>query len=198
VKFALKERKLIDESVEKVNTEFGTFLQFLKSLQDTFFEIAALKFYKWRPLVTDRADKASLSLFLNTLLDRTLKKSVFYSFNEKGVYDFFVHKNKVCWDKMVTLRQSAVCSICSGRSNVFFTESRANIDQEVCYSIIDRCWNFLRMSDRYFNNLSYLGFLQGFIRQTGGKFFRVNNQRIFDSKTALNYTRAFSKGIVDY
>jgi hypothetical protein len=44
-----------------------------------------------------------------------------------------------CWQEMISSRASAVCSSCSGRSSLFFKNSKGLISQEFCTSIMGHC-----------------------------------------------------------
>lgn len=44
-----------------------------------------------------------------------------------------------CWQEMIRSRASAVCNTCSGRSSLFFKNSKGLISQEFCTSIMGHC-----------------------------------------------------------
>lgn len=47
-----------------------------------------------------------------------------------------------CWDKMRRVRGSALCSVCSGRSNDFFKSDKAVVDYITCERVVWQCENF--------------------------------------------------------
>ena len=49
---------------------------------------------------------------------------------------------KSCWNHMATIRSNSICSLCSGRWNVFFTktgEKKTFISQDLCDSVVNHC-----------------------------------------------------------
>ena len=44
-----------------------------------------------------------------------------------------------CWDKMINVRSSSICSTCSGRSDIFFINNKAALGESACSSIIKEC-----------------------------------------------------------
>ena len=47
-----------------------------------------------------------------------------------------------CWRDMSRVRSNSLCSICSGRSEVFFSKDRAVIKGETCHRLMDSCHRF--------------------------------------------------------
>lgn len=47
-----------------------------------------------------------------------------------------------CWNHMKVARSSALCSICSGRSETFFKDEKALINPDTCLKATDACQNF--------------------------------------------------------
>ena len=44
-----------------------------------------------------------------------------------------------CWDHMAKIRNSALCSTCSGRSEMFFSKDKILISADACREIVDSC-----------------------------------------------------------
>ena len=50
----------------------------------------------------------------------------------------------VCWNYMVKIRGSALCHICSGRSNTFFRDNMALISEDTCQEAVSKCKGFFK------------------------------------------------------
>lgn len=198
VSFANKQAIKIATSVDNVNREFNVFINFLKAVNTTLFEMAALKKYDWKPLVKDARERSELETLIENLYSKTTTRSIFFSFSSPGIHKTFADKNKICWDKMTKLRQSAVCSICSGRSEQFFQKDKANMEQEVCNTLIDDCWDFFRIVDRYLGNLAMIEFLWVMANRSKQRYYVVTNPSIFEAQKAMDFIKTFSDAKVDH
>lgn len=47
-----------------------------------------------------------------------------------------------CWNYMKAVRGSALCSICSGRSEIFFKDDKALISMDTCLQAVNSCEGF--------------------------------------------------------
>lgn len=54
----------------------------------------------------------------------------------------FMDDAQTCWIHMSKARGSSLCSICSGRSNIFFNNSKILVNVDSCESIIKSCQQF--------------------------------------------------------
>lgn len=62
-----------------------------------------------------------------------------------------------CWTNTQKIRGSSLCSICSGRSNVFFNSNgKLNVDLNTCKTSIDSCGNFYKTVKTILNILEEL------------------------------------------
>lgn len=70
--------------------------------------------------------------------------------NVLGIYVRLVDESPstlatTCWTNTQKIRGSSLCSICSGRSNVFFNSNgKFNVDLNTCKASIDSCGNFYK------------------------------------------------------
>jgi hypothetical protein len=70
--------------------------------------------------------------------------------NLNGIFIRLVAENPstlatTCWTNTEKIRGSSLCSICSGRSNVFFNSNgKFNVDLNTCKASIDSCGNFYK------------------------------------------------------
>ena len=54
----------------------------------------------------------------------------------------FSHDSKECWSYMKKVRGSALCAICSGRSQEFFSGKKILVSPKTCEQTLPRCYNF--------------------------------------------------------
>jgi hypothetical protein len=67
----------------------------------------------------------------------------------RGQYSFenFKEESNKCWKTMGETRSSALCSICSGRSQIFFKKGKILVPQETCQKVVEDCeLFFLKLS----------------------------------------------------
>ena len=65
-------------------------------------------------------------------------------------------KSQHCWKYIARLRASSLCSICSGRSQVFFKEDKASITIGTCHDVMTRCWSHFEVLVRFIKGVSIL------------------------------------------
>ena len=51
----------------------------------------------------------------------------------------FNSKHKHCWEEMIRVRASSLCTICSGRSHEFFQNQKGLVSKESCSEILSSC-----------------------------------------------------------
>ena len=74
------------------------------------------------------------------------KKAIMTNIENLAKASFFTTisiSSDVCWDNMVKIRGSALCQICSGRSNTFFRDNKALISEVTCQEAVSKCKGFL-------------------------------------------------------
>ena len=65
-------------------------------------------------------------------------------------------KAQTCWKYITQLRANSLCSICSGRSQVFFKENKVAIKIDTCHDMMTHCWNHFDVLVRYIKGVSIL------------------------------------------
>ncbi len=119
---------------DKLRNHYTNLRQLMENYSSLFSEILSdlPRFKTTNKINDDRAhlmkallDLAStkLSGTLNNLATRLDKKKQFDS----------------CWEQMITLRSSSLCSTCSGRSLVFVHAKKAMISASSCHSLVTNC-----------------------------------------------------------
>lgn len=71
----------------------------------------------------------------------------------------FQENSKKCWDFMKAQRSSAICSICSGRSSIYFNQGKILVSQHTCLGAASKCHDFflsLRAIDKSFADIKPL------------------------------------------
>jgi gas vesicle protein len=66
----------------------------------------------------------------------------FYHFSRRPYIIKFSESSSLCWDYMNRLRGSAMCSICSGRSQNFFLKDKILISPQTCKKSVEKCDDF--------------------------------------------------------
>ncbi len=61
-----------------------------------------------------------------------------------------------CWDKMIKVRSSSVCSTCSGKSSVYFKGDKGLVKDSDCVSILDHCTDSFQMTFDLFIDVKFL------------------------------------------
>lgn len=83
-------------------------------------------------------------------------------------HDLIGNSSKKCWDYMSRMRASALCSICSGRSEQYFNKSKILISPDTCSSSVAECEGFFR---------DYDNIMRGFLKiQSSFKLLTKNIQ----------------------
>ena len=98
-----------------------------------------------------------------------------------------------CWNLMTKIRTSSVCSVCSGRSQLFFEGARMLIPEKTCSLIVENCYSFfaetLRLTKTAFSLITEVGsildaagpvgFSSGLLVEQRASFERVLAQSAF-------------------
>ena len=173
-KYSEKYAEHIRESVSDVNKEISVFQRFVERFNSTIYELAALSDIDWKssPLVSqNKTFKTQLAALLQEVNKKTIYKD-FFDFRRSDITEFR-ESNIKCWDKMIQLRNSALCSTCSGRSEVFFSKLKANMQQNQCRSIIQDCWITFKYASKYFVSLAELNFIKELNQRVDGGFLEI-------------------------
>lgn len=68
----------------------------------------------------------------------------------------FTRDSNTCWNHMKKMRSSAACSICSGRSEVFFKDDKALISPDTCIEAVGACSNFFNKVNGVIHGVQYI------------------------------------------
>ena len=182
--FASEDASIIRRNVEKVNKEFITFLMLVKALNNTVFKLAALESFDWQPLVKSAVLKSKLFALIQYLKSDFLKRSWFFSYNDPEIESKFPEANSRCWESMILKRSSALCSTCSGRSELFFLNNKANIEDTICSELINTCWYSFKLASRYFSNLVSIGSVRHLNKISNDHIIKISNSQLYNSSRA--------------
>ena len=131
VQFAKKDSQVILDSTNKLESQLKTIAQIFKRS----FELADLATGK------KIHGNSYMAKYIKALSDESVRKFrnlVSLLGNSVETYK----RIDSCWADMSRLRSNSLCSICSGRSQVFFASERAIIEDETCHHLIDSCHRF--------------------------------------------------------
>jgi len=54
-------------------------------------------------------------------------------------FDQFTESNAACWNEMIRVRASSLCTTCSGRGHLFFSNNKGLVSKESCSEILTKC-----------------------------------------------------------
>lgn len=83
-----------------------------------------------------------MMIFLNNKYLVETVTNVSKAINKSEEFKDFGNHSSRCWSQMEKIRQSALCSICSGRSQIFFKSSKALISEATCLKTVYECKRF--------------------------------------------------------
>lgn len=131
-----------------------------EDIQDSVKQLAKLA-----DMTVELADKLHKQISGNVInigVGNEPKKSILKQIDKirkSSIHNELSLASKECWTKMSQIRGSALCSVCSGRSHVFFKNGKALIDYKTCTSVIGQCTPFFdqfKSFTRMFQTLSNL------------------------------------------
>ena len=99
--------------------------------------VKAVSMVKW--ILVDKLNEivAKKKLKMNPVTEKQI--SDFFS---SHTYTNFNESTSKCWDFMKKQRSSALCSMCSGRSSIYFDDGKILVDRQVCRDTTDSCYAF--------------------------------------------------------
>ena len=81
----------------------------------------------------------------------------------------FIKDQTLCAMEMNRLRSSSFCSVCSGRSDIYFMKGKAIIDQDTCTEFVSYCYDSWKILNYIIVGLDKLGYFRN--RFLGGKVY---------------------------
>lgn len=150
VQYAAADAEKIKGQLNNVTIAFKYYVEFIKDFKQVLLQIAALDDFNWRGLVKNSTEADHLDKFIKKIKSLYLARPFFYAYEHK-IWEEKLESNDKCWNKMSQLRNSALCSTCSGSSQAFFFNHLANIPMETCKLVMDDCLE----SFKFLNGLLY-------------------------------------------
>ena len=131
IEYAKKDREFTKQAVNYINEKFKDFYEPMNKLLSAFEKIANL------PTNINAAARQKKKIF--DLMKQTNLTSFKNMMANKNLTNYFVAENQKCWDHYISLRSSALCQTCSGRSQAFFNGTLGKVPAEMCTSILENC-----------------------------------------------------------
>ena len=128
--YVAKDKSEILEAVQNVTKVFKGFFHSIKRIKRNVLNITNKNTEnefeeKWKPVFNFVRGEDSL---------------FFFKFMRKVMVPGGFHANmSSCWTKIVESRSTALCSVCSGRSDLFFTQKKILMVDSDCDSILSEC-----------------------------------------------------------
>ena len=81
---------------------------------------------------------------LQFIEDKKARMEMIRNLSQATFFTTISGSSDVCWNYMVKIRGSALCQICSGRSNTFFRDNMALISEDTCQEAVSKCKGFFK------------------------------------------------------
>ena len=201
LKYSQSDADGIRQSVARLNGDYRSFMQLVAQLNATLYDLALLQELPWMSFIADSPQTRAVGDFLGLLRKEVLNQEIFFNPVENNPAELYEQLSTQCWNKMIQVRNAALCSICSGSSSSYFSESRANIDQQACDNVIGDCFRFFKRTNRYFINLVKFDSLVNLIKTKAGDIIEFEGLEQIDIRKAAELRKELgtheSEGKVD-
>jgi hypothetical protein len=179
--------------VRNVGREIRGFRKFSNSVYLILHQIGALRHFNWEPLVTNNETRKRLAKFIKIVNKDLLLRNTYYVVATQRQLNQFRNANQFCWNKMASIRNSSLCSTCSGSSIHYFVNGKANVEEQVCKAVISDCWLSFRLMTRYLTQLADIGTLQHLETTYGSDIIRISNKDRISVRRAKEIMNRFDK-----
>lgn len=98
---------------------------------------------------------------------------------------YFKDDSKKCWNYMNQLRASALCPICSGRSEIYFKDQKILVSPETCVQAVDSC-------KRFFKNIRYISETFSWLKDSYNDYSRWDSFERWTLKSLGNELTIYS------
>ena len=178
VKYATADAQAIRSSLSK-------FISSMKKLAPLYFE-----FMKQAPKIKNLVSAAYRSFIDVVVLNQVPNLTEILTDIQKS--DLVKKSLERCWEKMIKVRSSSVCSTCSGRSSVFFKGEKGLVKDSDCVSILDHCTDSFQTTFDLFVDVKFLmSKLSAFASSIGKSALNAKHQK------TINKLNNFVKQIVE-
>ena len=89
----------------------------------------------------------------------------------------YISESEKCWNHLRQMRISSLCSACSGRSSVFFSNGKGVLEESRCTESLQNCLVTLKMTFHYFKMLGWLSYLN---RVLDGSLIRLGIDKVYN------------------
>lgn len=190
IKYAATDSKEIARLAERVSEDFARFYAYQVSLNKTLIQIAALARADWKSWnQTNMEQETGLGKLIRELNQKHLRRATFNSYGFDDVVGEFRKANQKCWTKMAQIRNSSLCSICSGRASTFYSRSKAIITDKHCASLIDNCWISFKILNFYIRRVEVIKELTDTLVTNYSDMVTITNPKFLISEKVEEITR---------
>ena len=144
-----------------MNKEYAAFRNVIPKVYEYLKNIAFAPFHPFRQDWNQKL-QAGRDLFKNPTVQQYFKENLAVT-NDDALQ--FAQENTACWAMQAKARNLAFCYTCSGRSNHFFRDGKALIDQQTCDSFVRDCSRPLTSLVKFVRALQFLPTLSDNLRQ---------------------------------
>ena len=179
-----EDNRYLTTATEKLVSSYVVFDGYVNKLSTILKSLALLPQSTYDPMINNAIAGAK------TFLDNPINLDyldTFKNFASDG--PSFVASTRACWNKMAEFRQSTICQICSGRSNVFFRYGKGIVEDTFCKESLDSCKNSLKSTLDMIKLLNWLVTVQSVLASFG---VRIGSEAFVISKIVVD---DFDKGL---
>ena len=191
--YALGDAEKIRKNMRNVEAEYRHFTTFLESAKDRLNDLKLLTnvrrkksipphILKMMPVIHDSYQRA------NHLISKILKGKVDF-------LDLVIFKkaNDRCWESMIKIRASTLCSTCSGNSQNYFVGKQALLASETCSTIVSDCAESFSSLIQYLEAVRSIGSLIDLEKETQGILKIKGNSEMLHFDMAAAYVKFYAK-----
>jgi hypothetical protein len=137
------------QDAEVIRSSVTSLVSSLKELAPLYIE-----FMKKAPMIKGLVSQAYRSFI--EVVEKNQAPNLTRILSDIQQTDSFKQSFDRCWEKMIQIRSSSVCSTCSGRSAIFFEGEKGLVKSSDCIAILDQCTQSFQLTFDLFVDVKLL------------------------------------------
>lgn len=142
--YALTDQKKIAKSIELTKSEFPKFVGHIK-------ETIAIAEAYLKATPVSQQDQSVRKAALD--LTGTHMKQAYSTLHNEIMLPTFSSSMDACWKKVSLARSNSLCSVCSGKSEVYFYQDKGIVSYQLCNDVLQTCTPKLRRLIQIFTKI---------------------------------------------
>jgi hypothetical protein len=148
--------QIIRESYAGLSSEFAGFLGLYRTFYANLKILAVADETLWKQTAQKNAIKTAKKYLVEESFVRVFDTLSDYA-KEQAWHNYRIMM-RICWEKNIKIRGSALCSTCSGRGYEFFKKDMAIATEKACKPIMTKCYRSIKATLRIFRAWRYLNY----------------------------------------